>query len=697
MKPLWTLWIVLFPLGTRPAAAQTGTALREQILQAEDRRARSATDFSLLTRAMSSPDRAVALAAIRALGRLERPDVAGILTPRLGDASPVIRAATVEALAQAAQGFRGESSLSHRGHAWPGVVTALASLLTGERDSLVRAALARALGRLPYVTSEEIGLARERLRTFGAPVGENPGVSRNIARALETLTRATGRRVPLDSAMIQRLRALAAPGLDQPTRRHALGALIAGQAADRATIVAMLGSTDPQSRRLAVTVLGQVPNDSFSDGLFGTRARLAAAARIDAAPMVRIETLRTQARLGGPDACAWLFTAASDTVTAVALQAIDLLGNCAGNPPVTEWLDRASAVLLVPRSPLFSAPWHRAAHALVSLARVSPERARARLAMIRPGPDWQLRMYAARAGAAVPDTQALLRYAADSVPNVRETAIAGLSTVLGHGADSVYRAALASSDYQLLLGAATALAGSPARRVAVGALLRALDRTTRDRRETSRDARVALLTRVHQLGDARDSGAVISYLQDFDPLLADSAAATLVDWTGRPHRAAPKPLRWIPVSWREVEGLRGKRFRLVLDRGVVDVELNLDETPVTVVRLARLIRRKYYDGLTLHRVVPNFVLQGGSPGANEYAGDGPFMRDELGPRSHERGTLGISTRGRDTGDGQLFINLVDNPRLDYEYTVWGWVVSGMEVLDGVLEGEVIRRIEIRPR
>ena len=92
--------------------------------------------------------------------------------------------------------------------------------------------------------------------------------------------------------------------------------------------------------------------------------------------------------------------------------------------------------------------------------------------------------------------------------------------------------------------------------------------------------------------------------------------------------------------------------------------------------------------------MPGFVIQGGSPDANEYVGDAAFMRDELGLRSHDRGTLGISTRGRDTGDAQLFVNLVDNPRLDHDYTVFGEVVSGMEVVDGVLEGDVIARVQV---
>jgi cyclophilin family peptidyl-prolyl cis-trans isomerase len=131
--------------------------------------------------------------------------------------------------------------------------------------------------------------------------------------------------------------------------------------------------------------------------------------------------------------------------------------------------------------------------------------------------------------------------------------------------------------------------------------------------------------------------------------------------------------------------------------GQFEVELLVDEAPVTVARIARLVRQRYYDGLSFHRVAPNFVIQGGSPGVNEYSGIPGFMRDELGAVSHARGTLGVSTRGRDTGDGQLFVNLRDNPRLDYDYTVWGRVARGQAVVDAVQEGDGIHRVEIRSR
>ena len=94
-------------------------------------------------------------------------------------------------------------------------------------------------------------------------------------------------------------------------------------------------------------------------------------------------------------------------------------------------------------------------------------------------------------------------------------------------------------------------------------------------------------------------------------------------------------------------------------------------------------------------MVPNFVVQGGSPGANEYAGHGGHTRDELGLPGHWRGTVGISTRGRDTGDGQIFMNLVSNLRLDHDYTVFAVVEEGMEVVDAIQEGDRMAAVRVR--
>ena len=89
------------------------------------------------------------------------------------------------------------------------------------------------------------------------------------------------------------------------------------------------------------------------------------------------------------------------------------------------------------------------------------------------------------------------------------------------------------------------------------------------------------------------------------------------------------------------------------------------------------------------------MIQGGSPGANEYVSSvRDYLRDELGTVPHVRGTVGMSTRGHDTGDAQWFVNLKDNLRLNKDYTVFGEIVDGIDVVDGILEGDVIQRIEV---
>jgi cyclophilin family peptidyl-prolyl cis-trans isomerase len=76
-------------------------------------------------------------------------------------------------------------------------------------------------------------------------------------------------------------------------------------------------------------------------------------------------------------------------------------------------------------------------------------------------------------------------------------------------------------------------------------------------------------------------------------------------------------------------------------------------------------------------------------------GDGPFVRDEIRPQSHTARTIGLSTRGRDAGDAQIFVNLVDNLRLDFNYTVFGSVTDGP--VDEILEGDVIKEVRFLPR
>jgi peptidyl-prolyl cis-trans isomerase B (cyclophilin B) len=296
------------------------------------------------------------------------------------------------------------------------------------------------------------------------------------------------------------------------------------------------------------------------------------------------------------------------------------------------------------------------------------------------------------------DGTTLVRLAADANDNVRAAAIAALSRTGRRAYDSVYAAALAAHGYQVVLAAANALKGSPNLSSAAPALLASLDRLSDERRENSRDERMAILGRISELGSQASVPRLQRYVTDFDTTVAAKAAAMLTGWTGAtvvPH-ARPLPIRPEPLA--RIFRTRAMQLRITMagarGGGTILIDLFTDEAPATIARITRLAHSHYYDGLTFHRYVPNFVIQGGSPGANEQVGDGPFMRDELGGHSHLRGTVGISTRGHDTGDAQFFINLVDNTRLDHDYTVFGRVVSGMDVVDRIRAGDVMARVEV---
>jgi cyclophilin family peptidyl-prolyl cis-trans isomerase len=379
----------------------------------------------------------------------------------------------------------------------------------------------------------------------------------------------------------------------------------------------------------------------------------------------------------------------------VALLAIDLLG---GGCPVAENVGAVLAAVAdrIGRSDALSRTWHRPAHAIVSLARLDRAQAAKRLPAFVEHPVWQVRMYAARAATTLEDEATLRRLAFDTYDNVRDAAISGLSRVAGHQADDVYLAALERPDYQLVMTAARALGGTRDGERAVTAMLKALARLTAQDRDTSRDPRVALLERLRELGSAASADALVPYIGDFDPRIARLAADTLTAWTNQPYEPKTTVMRSSPSpTLQDLNDISGVSARVTI-RGLGSFEMRLlsDDAPAAAARIVRLARAGYYNGLTFHRIVPNFVVQGGSPGANEYMGDGAYMRDEVGLISNLRGSVGVSTRGRDTGDAQIYVNLVDNIRLDHDFTIVAEVTGGMETVDALLEGDIIERVEI---
>jgi HEAT repeat protein len=126
---------------------------------------------------------------------------------------------------------------------------------------------------------------------------------------------------------------------------------------------------------------------------------------------------------------------------------------------------------------------------------------------------------------------------------------------------------------------------------------------------------------------------------------------------------------------------------LLTDRGRIVIDLLGEEAPQTVESFARLADDGFFDGLSFHRVVPNFVIQGGDPRGNGWGDAGYTLRSEWNPLRYERGTVGIAHSGKDTGSCQLFITQSPQPHLNARYTIWGTVSQGMEVVDAIQMGD----------
>jgi cyclophilin family peptidyl-prolyl cis-trans isomerase/HEAT repeat protein len=661
-RPL--LFTVICLLSALPLRGQTANRL--SILQAEDRRASTARDLSILRAGARGRDGANTLIAVRALGRLERPALIGDLLPSLRHTLPEVRAEAANAIGQAAEGWERTPPPG----ALEPAIRALEARLDVEDVPSVRAVIFETLGRLPYTTRPQVDRI-ELLLIEEAAAAESIADRLGVAEGFEALVRRQRDLGPPSADAIAALVELSTPREGEATsgariRRVALEALITTASASEELIRRSAEDPDAQVRRLAMRAASRLPDRrSAPTAPIREGATTLLAGLTDASPMVRLEAVRGLLAILGSEGCPFLIGALKDTDTHVNLMALDQLAACAVLADAVTALERAATDLSQAGSPR---GWHRAAHALVALATASPERAAAALPQFVGSSVWQLRMYAARAAGVLNNRDVLERLAADSDDNVRETAIEALVKTAGHAADPVFVAALSRGGHQVLRAAALALAGTPEPERAIPALKSALQSLVEEGTDNGHDPRTAITATLAALGA---------------PVPAT------------PSRQAQRQ----PADFNadDLKRLAAPRARISI-RGVGSFEIVLftREAPATVLRFARLAEAGYYNGLTFHRIVPNFVIQGGSPGANEYVGDDWFMRDELGIWPHVRGALGISTRGRDTGDAQIFVNTVDNPRLDHDYTVFAQVLNGIDVVDLILEGDVIETIEIIP-
>jgi peptidylprolyl isomerase len=163
-----------------------------------------------------------------------------------------------------------------------------------------------------------------------------------------------------------------------------------------------------------------------------------------------------------------------------------------------------------------------------------------------------------------------------------------------------------------------------------------------------------------------------------------------------PEETGPPPAP--PIDWTYLAGLGPHpRFELVTAKGIVTVVLLTEEAPLTVQTVARLAEGGYYDGVAFHRVVANFVVQGGDTGERDPDSAPPDpLRSEFTRLPYERGVIGVASSGKDTEGSQYFITHSMQPHLDGRYTAFGYVIEGMDVVDTLYEGDRVMTARIVP-
>ena len=633
--------------------------------------------------------------AIRGVGQFENPLDVPTIRRALDDEDPGVRREAANALAQAVVHSKGADVEP--------AMNALLARLASETDPAVIATIHEALARLHYnnaaVEATVLSALARDPEHLVILLRNDPTlpVSDEERKFLRSRARPDDPRSPPSAAAIEALGIAKDPDLSivlwASAYRCGTGPLECG-ADVRYAAIQRLDAVDPAFEPALSTALLDATLQVRMAALRKYGAAISKTKRC--APIVEKIRSLNEAPILRLDAIA-LVTPACDERDDIRQLLLSLAG---GITQADSWID-----------------WHLGARALETLVRFDEDAARRLLADTAGGSRlWQVRAAAARVAAALKDEASLVVFASDREPNVRTEALSALARMKSSAVTDLALNALESRDYQLVRAAALALQGTRQVDVVAGPLLAALKRLTAEGKDTSRDPRIAILTRLRDLAapDAagvsplsQNSDELSAYLVDFDPAVASMAADVIGLIRGtrpdpRPtHRPVEQPTE--QELSRPAPGLAKIFFE---SGGTMCMALKPDDAPLAVYRFVKRASAAYYDNLTFHRVVPQFVIQGGSPGANEYMGDARYLRDELGLARHVRGAVGLSTRGRDTGDGQIFVDLIDQPRLNDDYTVFAVVATpagrpdcarSFDVMEGVLEGAKIDHIAFEGR
>lgn len=337
--------------------------------------------------------------------------------------------------------------------------------------------------------------------------------------------------------------------------------------------------------------------------------------------------------------------------------------------------------------------------AVRGLAELDPQLFLVVLSGLPPDPQWEVRADLARAFAMVdPDVAAfrLTMLLDDQDRRVIPAVLRGLVAVGAPNAEEVLLGHLLDEDV-VVRKTAAALLGDLVARAAVEPLALAYRAAATEPAYLARAAAVDSLAKIggpialevlHEaLGDA-DWAVRLRAAEHLGNIEPSMDAATVI---------RPAPSRFPVEAYRTAELITpsvSPHVFIDTDRGTIQLELAVNEAPLTADNFMRLARSGFYNGLLIHRVVPNYVVQAGDPRSDSEGGPGYTIRDELSPLPYVRGTVGMALDWADTGGSQFFVTTTPQPQLDGRYPAFGRVIDGMDIVDQLQAGDVINQVRV---
>ncbi len=598
----------------------------------------------------------------------------------------------------------------------PEAVPQLARLLQSDRDPEVRQMAAFALGLIGDTTAAEpltlaladpslvvAGRAAEALGLIGdtasaAAIGQL--VSANVAAASAVPADeggpsrdAAAEAFRLGVYALVRLKAyepLAAAVLGpdgQPRMRWWPVAFALSRLEDKRALPALLAfarSDNTYARAFAAKGLGALKDPSAVAVLLP----LVDPAHSNSGPA--IEAIRALGRIGDPRATAPLLDVLRAPATTPMVRAETLLA--LGGLPPDAATQEYFVDFLADGSPVIRAA------AVQALAKADDDSLMTVLSGLDPDSHWSVRAQLAAILATKDPARALprlMRMLNDTDQRVIPEVLNALTKLKAPDIAKILLEKLQADDVEVRAAAATNL-GELKPEGAVDALIAAYKRGEVD---LLNDVRAAALEALSNYGPAVGVPALRTALADKDWAVRVRAAELLkkLDPTiDAIHAIRPAPAGR-PVNYEALlvaDPPVSPRVYIETEKGTIEIELDVLDAPLTCENFMALARKGYFNGLSFHRVVADFVVQGGDPRGDGSGGPGYTLRDELNEEPYMRGAVGMALAWKDTAGSQFFITHSPQPHLDAKYTVFGRVVAGMDVVDSITQWDVMKSVRV---